>query len=74
MRNKVYDIAKWVAILLLPALAWFYVEIAGDWNLPKPNEIAHTLNEIGTLLGLILGVSSIDYKYKQKEEEKKNEL
>lgn len=74
MRNKVYDIAKWVAILLLPALAWFYVEIASDWNLPKPNEIAHTLNAIGTLLGLILGVSSIDYKYKQKEEEKKNEL
>jgi len=74
MRNKVYDIAKWVAILLLPALAWFYVEIARDWNLPKPNEIAHTLNAIGTLLGLILGVSSIDYKYKQKEEEKKNEL
>lgn len=68
MRNKVYDVAKWIAILLLPTIAWFYVEIAGDWNLPKPNEIAHTLNAIGTLLGIILGVSNINYKNKQEGE------
>lgn len=71
MKNKIYDTLKWVAILLLPAIAWFYVEIAPDWNLPYPNEIAHTLNAIGTLLGIILGVSNINYRNKIKEEENK---
>ncbi len=65
MSNKVYDVLKWIAILCLPAIAWFYGEIAPDWNLPYANEIPHTLNAIGTLLGLILGISSINYK-KQK--------
>lgn len=71
MNNKIYDFAKWVAILLLPATAWFYGEIAPDWHLPYPNEIVHTLNAIGTMLGIILGVSNINYKYTKKEEENK---
>lgn len=66
MSNKVYDFLKWTAILLLPALAWFYGEVAPDWNLPYVTEVVHTLNALGTLLGIILGVSNLTYKKEEK--------
>ena len=32
MSNKVYDVLKYIAQIILPALATFYVTIAGFWN------------------------------------------
>lgn len=69
MSNKTYDILKWVSILLLPTLAWFYGEIAPDWNLPYPEQIVHTLNAIGTMLGIILGVSNLNYNRREGKNE-----
>ena len=34
MSNKVYDILKYIALILLPALGTFYFAIANIWQLP----------------------------------------
>lgn len=61
MSNKVYDVLKFIAQIVLPALATFYVTIAGLWHLPYPEEIAGTIMAIDTLLGAILMISSANY-------------
>ena len=62
MSNKVYDILKFIAQIVLPAVATFYVTIAGIWNLPLGDEISRTVMAIDTLLGAILMISTSSYK------------
>lgn len=62
MPNKVYDILKFIAQIVLPAVATFYVTIAGIWGLPLGDEISRTVMAVDTLLGAILMISSSQYK------------
>ena len=59
--SKVYDILKWVALILLPALSTLYAALSGFWNWPYPKEICGTINAIGVFIGAILQVSSGNY-------------
>lgn len=61
MSNKVYDILKFIAQIVLPALATFYLTIAGIWSLPFGEEISSTIMAIDTLLGACLMLSSAKY-------------
>lgn len=64
MNNKIYDILKWVAILLLPALSTLVAVIGKIWNIPVCDPIAQTITALGVFLGAILGISSVQYKNK----------
>lgn len=68
LSNKVYDVLKWIAQLLLPALATLYFALAGIWNLPYGEQIVGTITAIDTFLGILLGISTANY---YKKEEKK---
>lgn len=62
LSNQVYDILKFIAQIVLPAIATFYVTIAGIWGLPLGDEISRTVMAIDTLLGGILMISTSQYK------------
>lgn len=62
MSNKVYDVLKWIAMYLLPAIATLYFALAGIWNLPYGEQIVGTLTAVDTFLGVILGISNAQYK------------
>lgn len=62
MSNKLYDILKWIALILLPALGTLYFALSGIWGLPYGEEIVGTITAIDTFLGALLGISSINYK------------
>lgn len=62
MSNKWYDILKFIAQLLLPALATLWATLGKIWNWPLVTEIAATICAIDTFLGAILGISSMQYK------------
>ena len=62
MKNRTYDILKFVAQIVLPALATFYLGLSQYWNVPNPEAISGTIMLIDTLLGTILGISSVQYK------------
>lgn len=66
--NKVYDILKYVSLVVLPAIATLYLTLSNIWGLPYGTEIAATITAIDTLLGALLGISS--QKYKEQEETK----
>lgn len=60
--NKVYDILKWFAMIVLPALGTLYFALAGIWGFPFGEQIVGTITAIETFLGIILGVSNVNYK------------
>lgn len=62
LSNKAYDIIKWVAQYLLPALGALYFALSQIWGLPYGEEIVGTITAIDAFLGAILGISTINYK------------
>ena len=71
MSNQMYDTLKWIAQILLPALATLYFTLAKLWNLPSPAEVVGTISAVDVFLGALLGVSSSIYSHEKQEEEKK---
>lgn len=67
MSNKVYDVLKWIALVVLPALATLYIGLSNYWNLPYPEEIAGTITLVDAFLGALLGISSIQYAKKEEK-------
>lgn len=66
MSNKVYDVLKYIAQIVLPALATLYFALAGIWNFPYGEQIVGTITAIDTFLGVILGISSAKYNNSEK--------
>lgn len=64
MSNKVYDILKYIAQIVLPAAGTLYFALAGIWGLPHGEQIVGTIAAIDTFLGVVLGISSANYKKK----------
>jgi TRAP-type uncharacterized transport system fused permease subunit len=62
MKNKTYDVLKWIAQILLPALGTLYFALAQIWGLPYGEEVVGTITAIDAFLGAILGISSAAYK------------
>lgn len=65
MNDKVYDILKWIAMFLLPAIGTLYFALSGIWELPFGEEIVGTITAVDTFLGVILGISTASYKKSQ---------
>ena len=65
LNNKTYDILKWVALVLLPALGTLYFALAGIWGFPYGEQIVGTITAIDTFLGVILGISTVQYNKKE---------
>lgn len=61
LSNKSYDILKWIAQLLLPAMATLYLALASIWGLPYGEEIAGTISAVDVFLGVILSISTAQY-------------
>lgn len=59
--DKIYDISKWVALVVLPAIATLYTALAGVWGLPYAQEIPATITAVDLFLGALLGVSTAQY-------------
>ena len=61
MSNRTYDILKWIAQLLLPALGTLYFALASIWGFPYGEQIVGTITALDTFLGVILGISTAQY-------------
>ena len=63
--DKTYDVLKWVALILLPAIGALYFGLAGIWNFPYGEQVVGTITVIDTFLGAILGISTVQYNKKE---------
>lgn len=62
MSNKLYDVLKWIAMVVLPAIGTLYFALAGIWGFPYAEQIGGTITAVVTFLGVVLGISSAQYK------------
>lgn len=56
--DKVYDILKWICLIVLPACGTLYFALSGIWGFPYGEQIVGTLTAIDTFLGALIGVSA----------------
>lgn len=62
MSNKLYDVLKWMALVVLPAIATLYVTLAGIWNIPYTEQVIGTIAAVETFIGTVLQISNSQYK------------
>ena len=67
LSNKQYDILKWIALVLLPALGTLYFGLAQIWGFPYGEQVVGTITVLDTFLGAILGISTVQYNEKKEE-------
>lgn len=61
MSNKCYDTLKWIAQIVLPAVATLYFALAKIWGFPYAAEVVGTISAVDAFLGALLGISSSQY-------------
>lgn len=61
LNSKLYDVLKFIAQVLLPALGTLYFTLAQIWGLQYAEQIVGTIAAIDTFLGIILGISTSSY-------------
>ena len=61
MSNKVYDILKFIAQIVLPALGTMYFALSAIWGFPYGEQIVGTITAVDAFLGAILGISTLQY-------------
>ena len=70
LSDDVYRVLKWLGLIALPALATFYGVIGKVWDIPYTAEVVTTITAVATLIGALIGVSTVSYnKGKEKEDE-----
>lgn len=67
MSNKMYDILKYIALIVLPAIGTLYFSLSNIWGLPYGEEIVGTITALDTFLGVLLGISTYSYNKKDGE-------
>lgn len=61
MSNKTYDLLKFIAQIILPALGTLYFALASIWGLPYGEQIVGTITAVDAFLGACLGISTKQY-------------
>ena len=67
LNDNVYNVLKWITMILLPAISTLYFALSGIWGFPYAEQIVGTIAAITTFLGALLGISTIQYN-KEKED------
>ena len=61
LSNKLYDVLKYIAQIVLPAVATLYFALAKIWGFPYGTEIVGTISAVDAFLGALLKISTDQY-------------
>ena len=59
--NKVYDVLKWVVLVVIPACTTAYVGLDSVFNWGYGDVVAKVSAIVCTLIGTIIGISTAEY-------------
>ena len=71
INSKVYDVMKYITMVVLPAVTTLWLAVGSIWHLPYVEPIGATLSAITVFLGAILGISTSLYNIR---EQRRDEL
>lgn len=66
--DKVYDILKWACLIASPAIIAFLTTIFTLYKIPGVEVVTGTIAAAATLIGALIGISSVNYSKKGKED------
>lgn len=72
LKNSTYDLLKYIAQIVLPAIGTLYFALASIWGLPYGEQIVGTITAIDAFLGALLGISTMKYNKEDKNHEETN--
>ena len=61
LSNKVYDVLKWIAQILIPAIITLYGTIASVIGIPYTDIVITIMGAVDVFLGTLLGISTARY-------------
>ena len=61
LKNETYDHLKYIAQIVLPAVAALYSALVGIWGFPHGTEIVGTISAVDVFLGALLQISTNKY-------------
>ena len=73
LNDKVYEVLRWVVIVVIPALIVLYGVIGNTCHIPYTEVVLTIAGAVDTFLGTIFGISKLSYDAKQKKEGVANE-
>ena len=59
--DKMYNVLKWLTMIVLPAVATLYFALYGIWGFPYGEQVVGTITALVTFFGVVLGVSTAQY-------------
>lgn len=65
LNNKVYDVLKYISLIVLDAVGVAYNQLAQVWGLPFGAKIQTTCTILSVLIGTLIGISSYNYNKEQ---------
>lgn len=69
LKNKTYDILKYIVTIVLPAVTTLWLTIASIWHIPYGEPIGATMGAITVFLGALIGISSKNYNEEVQEDD-----
>ena len=61
LKDKVYDVLRYVANYVLPGLGTLYFALCQIWGFPYGEQIVGTVTALVTFLNVLLGISNSTY-------------
>lgn len=68
LSDRLYQILKWLCLVALPALGTLWFTLSSIWGWPYGEAVLGTISAIATFIGVLIGVSTIQYNAKVDEE------
>lgn len=65
--DKIYDVLKWLVIIVFPAIATLYAALSAVWAWPYSDEVVTTITAVDTFLGAVLCISTATYNKEVKD-------
>lgn len=59
--DKIYDVLKWLVIIVFPAVGTLYAALSTVWGWPYSEEIVTSITAVDTFLGAVLCISTATY-------------
>ena len=69
MKDTTYDILRYIADLVLPALGTLYFALSGIWGFPYGEQIVGTITAVVAFLDVVLKVKKSNYDKRAEIEE-----
>lgn len=69
LKNEIYDVLKWLVLIVLPAISTFYGTVAPLFGWYDPGVVAQVISAVCVLVGAIIGISTAEYNKSSKSED-----